>query len=146
MMNVSPWPHTDAENVDIFNKVGKMLNASFKLAHELGVKTCVGTETPLTIPGKVKSKLKAEGKDPESDLVKTELYEGMFTRIEKAYPLDYYWFWTNEDWTWKREKPGEIEMCENDIQDAMAARNVLMRDLLLQPVGGVRSIKRQNGV
>lgn len=105
MMNVSPWPHTDAENINIFNKTGKLFNNAFCFAHRLGVKTCMGTETPLTIPDNVKKMLKAAGKDPESDAVKVDLYEGIYTRIMKTYPLDYYWFWTNEDWTWDGEKP-----------------------------------------
>ena len=33
-----------------------------------------------------------------------ELYEGIFRRAAAAYPLDYYWFWTPEGWTWSGVK------------------------------------------
>ena len=37
-----------------------------------------------------------------------ELYEGIFHRAAEAYPLDYYWFWTPEGWTWSGVKEEEI--------------------------------------
>ena len=49
MMGVSDWPHTDDENIKIFDDVGKMLGNAFTFAHKLAVKTCLGTETPLTM-------------------------------------------------------------------------------------------------
>ncbi len=137
MLNVSEWPHTDAENINIFNSVGKLLNSSFTLAHQLGVKTCLGTETPLTIPQPLINKLKAEGKDTASDEVKRAIYEGMFNRISKTYPLDYYWLWTYEDWTWDGEKPGEVEAVERDIQNAIKAKENVKAPFTLATCGWV---------
>ena len=51
------------------------------LAHKLGVKTCIGTETPLTIPAAVREHLKQLGKDPADPAVVRELYDGIFKRI-----------------------------------------------------------------
>ena len=66
------------------------------MAHELGVKVCIGTETPLVIPGNSE---KTYGIN-RYDQVVSELYRGMFTRIMKTMPIDYYWLWTPENWTW----------------------------------------------
>ena len=85
----------------LFDRIGEFLGDVFTYAHRLGVKTCIGTETPLSIPAAVKERLKAAGKDPADPAVVQELYEGMFQRITKAYPLDYYWLWTPEGWTWE---------------------------------------------
>ena len=51
MKGISPWPHSDDENTAIFNQSGQVFSSAFELARTLGVKTCVGTESPLIIPG-----------------------------------------------------------------------------------------------
>jgi hypothetical protein len=137
MMNVSDWPHTDAENIEIFNKTGRMYKSSFNFARRLGVKTCTGTEIPLTIPEKVKDRLKAEGKDPDSDEAKAEVYEGMFTRLKMQMPTDYYWFWTKEEWTWWGEKPGEVENDEKEFEIAIKAKNKVNAPFTLATAGWV---------
>ena len=48
-------------------------------------------------------------------------YEGIFTRIQKTHPLDYYWFWTPEDWTWSGTNEGVVKRTLDDIQAAHAA-------------------------
>ena len=42
-----------------------------------------------------------------------------FRRISKAFPLDYYWLWTDEGWTWQTPKP---EVIEGVKRDSMLAR------------------------
>ena len=103
MKNVSSWPHAEEENIRIFDQFGQLLNKSFSFAHEMEVKTCVGTETPLIIPGYLQKKLQSENIDPSGEAAIEMVYEGVFTRIKKAYPLDYYWMWTPEYWTWQGE-------------------------------------------
>ena len=66
------------------------------LTRQLGVKTCLGTETPLVIPSPVKARLKQAGKNPDDPAVVQELYEGIFRRIGQTHPLDYFWLWTPE--------------------------------------------------
>jgi len=123
MKGISKWPHDSQENIDIFNKVGDLLHDAFSLARELGIKTCIGTETPLAIPNEVKQKLITEGKNIDS--AKQEVYEGIFSRIKAKHPLDYYWFWTDEGWTWEGEQPGAVDQVENDLMNAVkAAKNV----------------------
>lgn len=125
MQDATPWPDTPEERNAVFNRTGKMLREAFELAHSLGVQTCVGTETPLTIPKMVKERIGSLGKDPNDPAVVRELYEGMFHRIAKAYPLDCYWFWTPEGWTWGNPKDEEVAATVSDLQAAIeAARNV----------------------
>jgi hypothetical protein len=125
MKNLSDWPHTDKENIEIFNTFGNILDNAFTLAQRLGVKTCIGTEIPLTIPAKVKEKLIEQGRDVTSEQTITEVYEGLFDRIMKTHPLDYYWFWTPEGWTWEGENEGAVERTKMDFSYAVqAAENV----------------------
>jgi hypothetical protein len=125
MLGAMPWPATPEDRNTVFNRTGEMLRQAFAYAHALGVRTCVGTETPLIIPDVVKERIKSMGKDPADPAVVRELYEGMFQRIAKAYPLDYYWFWTPESWTWGNPKDEEIKATLADFQAAIdAAKNV----------------------
>ncbi len=50
-----------------------------------------------------------------------ELYRGMFERIQRTHPLDYYWLWTPEGWTWQDVAEGEVERTVEDINAAYAA-------------------------
>jgi hypothetical protein len=125
MVGAMPWPTTPEDRNAVFNHTGEMLRQAFEYAHALGVRTCVGTETPLIIPDAVKERIKSMGKDPGDPVVVREVYEGMFQRIAKAYPLDYYWFWTPESWTWGNPKDEEIEATVADLKAAIeAVRNV----------------------
>ncbi len=121
MADAMPWPTTPQEKNAVFNKTGRMLKEAFAFAHALGIKTCAGTETPLIIPTVVKEHIAAQGKDPNDPAVVQEVYEGMFSRIAKTYPLDYYWFWTPESWTWGNPRDEEVEGTLTDLKAAMAA-------------------------
>lgn len=101
---------------DVFNEYGNWLGDIFQYARSLGVKTCVGTETPLTVPKHLK---KDSGEADEEEI--TQFYEGMFSRISRKYPLDYYWMWTPEDWTWRGNSVSETEATIRDIQCALEA-------------------------
>lgn len=50
-----------------------------------------------------------------------KLYEGIFLRIKQTHPLDYYWLWTPENWTWRGANPGQIADTEFDLKAALAA-------------------------
>ncbi len=126
MQGYSPWNQAPvAKTNQLFEAMGVTLHDAFRFARLLGVKTCVGTETPLTIPNAVRKRLEAAGKDPRDPAVVQEVYEGMFRRIMQTHPLDYYWFWTPEDWTWSGTKPEQIEATLADLNAAAeAARKV----------------------
>ncbi len=121
MLNRFPQPTQRGDCNAVFNATGELLRTAFTLAHRLGVKTCVGTETPLTVPKALQDRLRAAGKDPGGLAVRRELYEGMFRRIAAAYPLDYYWFWTPEGWTWEGTKDEQVQRTLDDLNAAIAA-------------------------
>jgi hypothetical protein len=119
MKDISLWPHSTEENIRIFNESGKMISAAFAFAGRLGVKTCTGTETPLIVPAGVAERLGVSG-DSETDI--RDLYRGIFTRINEAYPLDYYWLWTPESWTWQGATD---EVVAKTAKDMLIAHEVL---------------------
>ncbi|MHC4406298.1 MAG: beta-N-acetylhexosaminidase family protein, partial [Planctomycetota bacterium] len=121
----------------LFNRTGRQVNDAFTFAHRLGIETCLGTETPLTIPGPVKERLKQKGKDPGDPAVVQEVYEGMFRRIMKTHPLDYYWFWTPEGWTWRETKQEQIDATLADFRAALAAAEKVEAPFTLATCGWV---------
>ena len=146
MRGMTPWPpNPEAEN-DLFDRYAAVLRESFTFARRLGLKTCVGTETPLTIPKPVQDRLRADGKDPSSDAVIQEVYEGIFQRIAAAHPLDYYWFWTPEDWTWKGNTSGETKAAERDLRLAYAAAKKTNAPFTLATCGWVLGPKNDRSM
>jgi hypothetical protein len=121
MTEMCPQPQAPEQCNKLFDLTAEMLREAFTHARALGVKTCVGTETPLTVPAAVRERLKKAGKDPKDPAVLRELYEGIFRRIAAAYPIDYYWFWTPEGWTWGGAKPEQVKATLDDIAAAVAA-------------------------
>jgi len=111
-----PWPETPEQCNTLFNRFGRKLADAFSLARTLGVKTCIGTEVPLTVPTPVKQRL---GVEKVQDT--TRFYEGIFQRIMRTHPLDYYWFWTPEHWTWRPIGTEVVEATLNDMRNAIAA-------------------------
>jgi hypothetical protein len=125
MFGAMPVSKTPEERNAVFNRTGRMLKDAFEFAHRLGIQTCVGTETPVIIPDAVKERIRSQGKNPDDSAVVREVYEGMFQRIAQAYPLDYYWFWTPESWTWGNPKDQEVKGTMDDLKAAIeAAKNV----------------------
>lgn len=57
MRGLMPAPTSPEGSNELFNRTGKMMNESFTLARALGVRTCIGTEIPLTVPAKVNERL-----------------------------------------------------------------------------------------
>ncbi|RJP33413.1 MAG: hypothetical protein C4527_04520 [Candidatus Omnitrophota bacterium] len=134
MGNSIPAPESLEDCNAVFNRTGDMLREVFTLARTLGVKTCVGTETPLTVPEKLKERMKELGKD-ESDVF--ELYTGMFERIMKTYPIDYYWFWTPEGWIWSGVKTEELAATKIDLLAAVKAAERIRAPFTLATCGWV---------
>ncbi|MEN6425901.1 MAG: malectin domain-containing carbohydrate-binding protein [Phycisphaerales bacterium] len=137
MSGAMPWPDAPEERNTVFNATGKMLGEAFEFAHWLGVRTCVGTETPLIVPDVVKERIRSKGEDPSDPGVVRELYEGMFQRIARAYPLDYYWFWTPEDWTWGNPKDEAVAATVADLQAAIEASKNVKSPFILATCGWV---------
>ncbi len=121
MAGSAPGPKTADDQNAVFNRAADVFRDGFSLARKLGVKTCVGTETALTIPELVRERLQKEGRDAKDPTVVKDVYKGIFGRIAKAYPVDYYWLWTNENWTWSDASPEEIKAVTTDLAMAVEA-------------------------
>ena len=121
MDGFSPDPAGPEASNEVFDRAAAVFRNAFGLARRLGVQTCVGTETALTIPGLVKKRLTDSGLDPKDPEVVKGLYKAMFSRIAAAYPVDYYWLWTNEGWTWDDASPEAIKTVTTDLDMAVQA-------------------------
>lgn len=116
-----PWPTTPEGNNEVFDRAGRMLAEVIEFAHARGVQVCVGTETPLTIPQLVKERMIERGLDPNAPENVRLVYEGMFTRLARLGPVDWYWLWTPEGWTWQGASAAEAEAAMRDIALAREA-------------------------
>ena len=121
MLGFVPEPKTPEDSNEVFNRTAAMLREAFTFARNLGIKTCVGTEMPLTIPALVKERLRKQGLNPEDPGIIKEVYKGLFTRLKNAYPLDYYWLWTDENWTWSDADEKTVKAVVDDALTALEA-------------------------
>jgi len=122
---------------ELFNRTAAMLSGAFTLARGLGVRICVGTETPLTVPAAVRDRLKRLGKDAGKPETVRELYRGMFRRLAASFPVDYYWLWTTESWTWSDASPAAIEAVMTDLDMAVKAAQDVSAEFSLATCGWV---------
>jgi hypothetical protein len=136
MMHRSPWPKPEDE-AGLFNDMGSFLNDVFSYAENLGISTCLGTEIPLILPEKFINQLKAKGLDPESPDVRERIYEGIFKRINLTHPLDFYWFWTPEGWTWSGTSKKDVDNTIRDFKAAIKALEVVKPGFNLATCGWV---------
>jgi hypothetical protein len=132
-----PLPTSPQACNDLFNRAGDMLADVFEHGHALGIEFCIGTETPLTIPAAVRERLEAHGLDPRDPDIIRRLYEGIFTRIARACPVDHYWLWTPEGWTWSGTTPAQVEATIGDVQLALEALNNVGRPFEFATCGWV---------
>jgi hypothetical protein len=121
----------------LMNRTGSFFNNVFSYGRSLGIKMCVGTETPLIIPRKVKQHLIETGIDTTERKLRQKLYEGIFERIKLSYPIDYYWFWTPEDWTWGGNNQKHLEQTRLDLEAAIAAAEDVKAPFSLATCGWV---------
>lgn len=121
MRGLMPEPATPEACNELFNRTGAQFKDAFGFARQLGVKTCVGTETPLVMPAALRERLQKEGKKTDDPAVVREIYEGMFRRIEETHALDYYWLWTPEKWTWRGNDAKQLSDTIADVKLAMEA-------------------------
>ncbi|MCY3020330.1 MAG: malectin domain-containing carbohydrate-binding protein [Planctomycetota bacterium] len=131
-----PVPKTPEASKEVFERAGALLRDAVAHARSLGVKTCVGTETPLIVPRLVKQRLVA-GKEPVTAAQVQSLYEGIFLRIARLYPVDYYWLWTPEDWTWSGVKDEQVQRTIDDLKLALAAAQKVKAPFTLATCGWV---------
>jgi hypothetical protein len=126
--------------IEIFDRTGRLLNIAFTHARSLGVQTALGTELPLGLepkgpevgvdwirgmPPELVERLTDQGLDPADPAVVKEVYRGIFTRIMRTHPLDYYWVWTWEGWSVHGVSRRQIKAVEADLQLAYEAADEL---------------------
>ena len=137
MDGLTPQPTTADGSNQVFDRAGAMYRDVFTEAKGLGVKMCLGTETPLILPRAVQERLRGQGRDPNSPAVKEQIYEGIFRRVAAADPVDYYWLWTPENWTWLGNTPAQFRATTDDIQAAMDALQAIGHPFQLATCGWV---------
>jgi hypothetical protein len=136
MKGRTPWP-AEADETNLLNEMGAFLSDVLSFAKDLNIKTCLGTEIPLVLPDKFIKELKSKGLDPESPEVREKIYEGIFTRIKNTHPLDFYWFWTPEGWTWSGNSKKDIDNTARDFNAAIKALEIVKPGFSLATCGWV---------
>lgn len=105
---------TDGKN---FERSGRLLGQVTNQAHHLGIKVCLGSESPVWIPDSVNEKMKSlTNPNPTK-----EVYKGIFTWLKKNASVDYYWLWTPENWIWQGNTPDQFAKTDKDIRTAIQA-------------------------
>ena len=125
MRGLMPHGKTVEEKNEVFARTGKLLHEAFTYAHRFGVKTCVGTEIPLThpsrlLPHELRARLKEQGQSVQDPAIHKALYRGTFLRAMQTYPLDYYWLWTPEGWRLPQSDT-EVQQTQDDLLLAVEA-------------------------
>jgi hypothetical protein len=139
MRGLMPQGKTLEEKNEVFVRTGKLLKEAFTYAHRFGVKTCVGTEMPLTHPSRLfphelRAHLKEQGKSVQDPEVLKAIYRGAFLRAMKTYPLDYYWLWTPE--SWRGPQPDSVvQATQDDLLAAVAAAKEVNAPFTLATAG-----------
>lgn len=128
---------TAADSIQVFNSTGSLLRTAFQEAHRLGVATCIGTETPLTLPKQVAAQAAAQKRDLQRPGWAEPYYEAIFERIDRTLPLDYFWLWTPEEWTWEGNKPEAFAAIQEDIEAATSALKAVHSRIQLATCGWV---------
>ncbi|MHC4844292.1 MAG: hypothetical protein ACYTEE_10865, partial [Planctomycetota bacterium] len=130
-------PTNMAGYIAVSDRAGALFNEAFTHAQNIGVKTATGTELPLGVevdggdtwvrgmPPELQTRLTGMSLDPADPAVVKDVYKGIFERIMKTHPLDYYWLWSYEIWANDGATSAEIQSFENDITIAQQALSEL---------------------
>lgn len=121
LLNGKPWPKDQQQMNGVFNRTGHLFKQVFSLGQSLGIQFCVGLESPISIPEQVRERLEQKGINANTKEAVYELYKGIFTRIKRAHPLDYFWLWSPEGWTWGTPSKSSVEATIDDINIARKA-------------------------
>ena len=121
MTGYIPRPESPEGSNEVFRRAGEVLGDAFDMAHTLGIATCIGTETPMIVPEQVAARLRDSGRDPADSSTVYDLYLGLFRRVSQATPIDYYWFWTPEGWTWGGNTRADLRNTMRDLGAAISA-------------------------
>eukprot|EP00039_Didymoeca_costata_P005338 m.80637 g.80637 ORF g.80637 m.80637 type:complete len:870 (+) comp12773_c0_seq1:73-2682(+) len=95
-----PIPLTSGDGAAVLNDQAAIMANAFIWAKDHGVKTGLGTETPVP---QAKATLTPSGSfTPDSVARTSAIYEGIFKHLNSTLgnTLNYYWFWTPEGYEW----------------------------------------------
>jgi hypothetical protein len=137
MEDLAPQPWSGEDSRLLFERAADVLKDAFAFARRLGTKIAAGTETPLVVPKAVAERLGRAGRKVDDPETTSLLYEGMFRRIAQSYPLDFFWLWTPEGWTWEGVKDEEVRATVEDLRRAIAAAQKVKADFSLATCGWV---------
>jgi hypothetical protein len=137
---------TGADWNELFARTAGLFSPAFRFGRDLGIKMCVGTETPLVVPDAVKTRAHTLGKDTTESLLRQQLYKGIFERIKQTFPIDYFWFWTPEDWTWSGNNEQQVKQTRNDLEAAQRAALAVQAPFTLATCGWVLGPKEDRAM
>jgi Malectin domain/Glycosyl hydrolase family 67 N-terminus len=137
MAGLTPRPNTPEQSNLLFNRVGELFRDVFAAARGLGIKSALGMEAPLILSPELQTRLGQLGMSSSDNAVRREIYQGIFGRIQAAHPVDYFWLWTPEQWTWAGNTLTEYHQVTNDLRLAIAALLDLGNPLQLATCGWV---------
>lgn len=120
----------------VFNRTADLIGRAFAEARRLGVLTCVGTETPLTVPAAMRARLLKQNINPDDPAVIRQIYAAMFGRLGVTAPVDYYWLWTSEGWNGGNSH-AIYEAAARDIKLALDALADVKSPMVLATCGWV---------
>jgi len=143
---LEPLPISGADWNELFARTAGLYSTAFGFGRSLGIQMCVGTETPLIVPDAVKMRALTLGKDTTDSRLRQQLYEGIFERIKQTSPIDYYWFWTPEDWTWSGNNERQVEQTRNDLEAAQRAALAVRAPFSLATCGWVLGPKEDRSM
>ena len=92
---------------------------------------------PLIVNRDLKENLLRRGIRLEDPDCIERLYEGIFERIQRTYPLDYYWLWIPEPWCVRRNTEEELASTLADLRTAMKVAGRLDVEFQLATCGWV---------
>jgi hypothetical protein len=121
MKGSCPKPNTPEKCNELFNRTGKFYKEALSFAKKFDIKTCLGTDLPLYIVDSVRERSINGNKNISKREIAKIMYDGVFKRIKKSFPLDYYWLWLPEVWTWSGANDSTINAAKEDVIAAIDA-------------------------
>lgn len=121
LKGLEPRPITMEQCNELFSRQSHFFQEALSMGRAQGIRCCVGLETPIVLPQKVKDRLAEKGMDINSCETKKKLYDGIFYRMSQAYPVDAFWLWLPEYWTLWGATGEQVKAAFEDVNIAWQA-------------------------
>ena len=123
----TPWPTSPEDSNELFNRMGAFLRDAFGFARRLGHQDLPRHRDAAHDPHAAQGAAEGAGQGPR----RPDRRAGSSTRAcssasRARHPLDYYWFWTPEGWTWGGVSEPQIDgdLPGHRSRPSRAAKNV----------------------